>query len=147
MNIQEIESIETELDISFRYKVESGTIVATGKRTAVAEGLERIRDCRNEVADSLRERQGVVEEAVEIEVGARVPTLEVQRENYIRWFESKPKYYQPCEEELDAMFAALSEGDEVLPDFARSFTVRKPDGRLISVDRRGRVGAPSPYRR
>lgn len=147
MNIKDIEAIETELAITFRFKVETGTIVASGKRAAVAEGLERIREDRDAVADLLRQRQGVEELEVEVEVGARVPSLEIQRANYISWFSSRPRYYQPTEQELDTMFAAVEEGDEILPDFAHSFTVRKPDGRLVSVDRRGRVGEPSPYRK
>jgi hypothetical protein len=43
------------------------------------------------------------------------------------------------------MIAACEEGDELLFDFAHSFTVRKPDGRLISINRRGKVERPSVY--
>jgi hypothetical protein len=43
------------------------------------------------------------------------------------------------------MFGACEEGDEIIFDFAHSFTVRKLDGRLLQIDRRGRVAPPSAY--
>jgi hypothetical protein len=96
----------------------------------------------------LRERQGIPEPGEVIvtrEVSPGVPSLAIQRANYIAWLSTKSGYYQPSTEELNKMFRALEEGDEVLPDFAHSFSVRKPDGRLISIDRKGRIGQPSLY--
>jgi hypothetical protein len=74
-----------------------------------------------------------------------VPSLATQRQNYVVWFNSRPKYFHPSETELDRMWGALEEGDLVHFDFAHSITVQKPNGLLISVDRRGRIAEPSPY--
>ena len=74
-----------------------------------------------------------------------IPTLAVQRINYIGWFRHKPQIYWRTEPELDLMFAQCEEGDEVLPDFAFSFTVRKPNGELVAVNSRGQIERPSPY--
>ena len=43
------------------------------------------------------------------------------------------------------MFSKVEENDLVLPDFAHSFSVRKPNGLLVQVDRKGRITPPSPY--
>ena len=43
------------------------------------------------------------------------------------------------------MMAAVVEGDLIIPDFALSFSVVKPNGRVVAVNRRGEVVAPSPY--
>jgi len=74
-----------------------------------------------------------------------VPSVEVQKQNYITWYQQRSTYYHPTEKELELMFSKVEEGDESLPDFARSFTVRKPNGLLIQIDRKGRVSPPSPY--
>jgi hypothetical protein len=43
------------------------------------------------------------------------------------------------------MMAAVEPGDLIIPDFALSFSVVKPSGRVVAVNRRGEVVAPSPY--
>lgn len=147
MDRVEIEKIETEEGVAFSL-TEAGRIAAKGPAPAVDRALARILIDRGEVAALLRERQGLPDPAAAIvtrEVSPNVPSLAIQRANYITWTLRKSTYYQPTEQELDTMFSVLEEGDEILPDFARSFSVRKPDGRIISVDRKGRIGQPSPY--
>ena len=148
MDIQELEAIETEAGVAFSFNRATGRIEAKGPAALVDRALARIVLFRDEVAEVLHERQGLPkpgEEIVVREVSPSVPALDVQRANYIRWFSAKGAYFTPTEDELDRMFAACSEGDEVLFDFAHSFTVRKPNGLLVSVDRKGRVSQPSPY--
>ncbi len=122
MNANELELIESSEGVTFSLKPE-GTIAVRGK-------------CA---------RQAPEEKDVEREVAFDVPALSIQRQNYVRWFMTRTKYYWPNEQELDAMFAACAEGDLIIPDFAHSFTIRRPNGLLQAVDRKGRVGAPSPY--
>ncbi len=132
----------------FSFEKITQTIKATGKDdAAVDRGLKRIKDQKPLVAALLRARQGesVDEELIERHIAVNVPSLLVYRANYRRWFEAMPIYYHRTESEMDAMFGACKEGDRIWFDFALSFTVQKPDGRLVMIDRRGRVSPPSPY--
>jgi hypothetical protein len=144
MDIAELQVIEAEEAVAFSLGG-NGKIRVKGKNSAVDRALGRIAGHRDEVAVLLRERGSVEEEDVVREVASNIPSLEIQRANYVRFYMGKSTYYHPSPEELDKMFSVLEEGDEVLPDFAHSFTVRKPDGRLVMVDRRGRVNPPSAY--
>lgn len=147
MDIVELEQIEKDQGVSFSLS-DVGRIAAKGLVAAVDRALARIVPFRAEVAALLRERQGVPDPdsvIISREISPDVPPLAAQRAKYLSWLSSKPEYFQPSAEELDRMFSVLEEGDEILPDFAHSFTVRKPDGRLISVDRKGRCGEPSQY--
>jgi hypothetical protein len=148
MDIQEIEKIETEEGVKFSLNDATGRIVTSGSEAAVDRALVRIALFRDELGEALRLRQGLPKPAERIvtrEVSTNVPSKEVLRANYVRWFSAQPKYYWPTEQELDLMFAQVNEGDEVIPDFAHSFCVRRPNGLLVSVDRKGRVSQPSPY--
>lgn len=147
MDIVELEQIEKEAGVSFSLS-EVGRISAKGQAAAVARALARIVPFRAQTAVLLRERQGIPDPDATIitrEISPNVQALAMQREKYLSWLSAKSEYFQPSADELDKMFSALEEGDEILPDFAHSFTVRKPDGRLISVDRKGRCGEPSMY--
>jgi hypothetical protein len=147
MTIEEIESIEREFEVAFVFKPQTGRIACKGTTDHhVAQALERIAPHREQVNALLRKRQGIADAVVEREIGGSgVPTLAVYRENYRPWCEAHGAYYIKTEQELDKMFAACEEGDEIIFDFARSFTIRKRSGLLVSVDCRGRVGAPSQY--
>lgn len=144
MDIAELQVIETEEGVAFSLR-DNGKIRVKGKNSAVDRALERIAGHRDEVAALLRERGSVEDEDVVREIASSVPSLAVQRQNYIAWFSMRSTYYHPTAAQLDIMFAACEEGDEIIPDFALSFTVRKPDGRLLQIDRRGRVTPPSAY--
>ena len=147
MDIDELELIETEEGMHFLYK-SATRIGAKGPQAAVDRALDRIADHREQVLELMRVRQGVPaegEEQVEREIAVNIPSKAVQKSNYVAWFTKQSKYYHPSESELEVMFNAVEEGDLVLPDFAHSFTVRKPNGLLVQVDRKGRVSAPSPY--
>ena len=147
MDINELQAIESEENVTFVFKPKTKTIAVKGKPAAVDRGLDRIKGQRDEVATLLRERQGISadDEEVEREISLNVPSLAVQRPNYRRWYMAQAQIYQPSEAELELMFSRCDEGDEIIFDFAHSFTVRKPNGLLVSVDRKGRVGHPSPY--
>jgi hypothetical protein len=146
MDISELQAIELEENVAFSFNRKAGTIAVKGKSAAVDRALERVEGHRDEVVKLLRERQGEPEdEVVERQVAFNVPSLAVQRQNYIRWFSAKSSFYHPSETELDAMFAACEEGWEIIFDFAQSFTARLPNGLLISIDRKGRRGEVSPY--
>jgi hypothetical protein len=146
-SLEQLQEIETGEGVKLASN-DAGRISASGPRAGVDRALARIALSRDEVAEVLRVRQGLPkpsEEIVTREVSTNVPTLEIQKMNYVTWFMARAQYYHPSVTELDKMFSVLSEGDEVLPDFAHSFTVRKPNGLLVSVDRKGRVNPPSPY--
>ncbi len=143
MDIAELSAIETEEEVVFKLKP-GGKFTIKGTDPAIAKALARITS-RDEVAAVLRERDGEVEPIVEREIATAVPSVEVQKQNYIAWYQQRSTYYHPTEKELELMFSKVEEGDESLPDFARSFTVRKPNGLLIQIDRKGRVSPPSPY--
>jgi hypothetical protein len=148
MDIEELQGIETEERVKFSLNDATGRIETKGPENAVDRALVRIALFRDEVAEVLRERQGLPkpgEKIVTREVSTNVLPLAVYRANYRPWFTARGAYYTPKEEEIDRMFAACEEGDEIIFDFAHSFTVRKPNGLLVSVDRRGRVNPPSPY--
>jgi hypothetical protein len=147
VTIEELKKIEKETAVTFSL-TEAGTIAAKGPESAVDRALKRVVPLRAEVATLLRERQGIPEPGrviVTREISPAVPSKAVNKANYVCWLSEKSGYYHPSADELERMFSAVEEGDEVLPDFAHSFTVRKPDGRLISIDRKGRIGSPSPY--
>lgn len=147
MTIEELELIEREEVVAFSL-THTGRIAAKGTETAVNSALARIASVRDEIAALLRERQGLPDpsEAIVVrEVSPSVPSLATWRQNYRKWFMEKSTYYHPTEAQMDKMFGACEEGDEIIFDFAHSFTVRKPNGLLVSVDRKGRVSEPSPY--
>jgi hypothetical protein len=146
VTIQELEQIETEEGVTFSFRFDAKMIAVKGKSdTAVDLALERIAGHRDEVIELLRVRQGEPEQEVVREVAVNVPSLATQRQNSIKWFIQRSTYYHPSEAQLDLMFAACSEGDEIIFDFAHSFSVRRPNGLVVSVDRRGRISEPSLY--
>jgi hypothetical protein len=143
MDIAELSAIESEEQVVFKLRP-NGKFRVKGTDTAIAKALARITN-RDEVAAVLRERDGDPEPVVEREIAIHVPDLEVQRANYVRWFQARPTYYHPTLAQLDVMMAACEEGDLLVFDFALSFSVIKPNGKVIAIDRRGRVTEPSPY--
>jgi hypothetical protein len=150
VNIEELEQVESAQGVSFAIKPAKGTIAAsatTGDEVALDRALKWVADHRAEVVPLLRKRQGITEQSqVEREISLHeVRSLLIQRANYRVWFMARTGYFQPSDEELDRMFAVCDEGDQVIPDFAHSFSVRKPNGLIVSVDRKGRIGTPSPY--
>ena len=74
-----------------------------------------------------------------------VPSLAVQRANYERWCAGKAMIYHKTPEELDLMFSLCEQGDEIIPDFAYAFTVRRKNGLLVSINKQGQYEAVSPY--
>jgi hypothetical protein len=147
MNIVELETIETEEGVAFSL-TEAGRIAAKGPGAALDRALARILPFRSEVAALLRERQGFPdpgEAIVTREISPNVPALAVQAANYRTWFTARGVYYTPSDEELARMMAAVEEGDEILFDFAHSFSVRKPNGLIVAVNRKGQTVAPSSY--
>jgi hypothetical protein len=147
MDIHEIEKIEAEENVSFSLN-DAGRIAVKGPAGGVDRALGRIATWRDEAAVLLRKRQGLPDPDAAIitrEIAANVAPLAVQRAKYIDFFSARGDYFTPSAEELDRMFSVLEEGDEVLPDFAFSFSVRRRDGRLVQVDRKGRITAPSIY--
>jgi hypothetical protein len=144
MTIAELSQIETEEKVKFKL-LDGGRFVIRGKPTAQEKALARIADCRDEIPRLLEERDGDTEEITERIIATNVPAWGIQRENYVRWFQARSDYYWPTPEQLDVMMAAVEPGDLIIPDFALSFSVVKPNGRVVAVNRRGEVVAPSPY--
>jgi hypothetical protein len=144
MDIDELKTIESAEGVEFALKPD-GKIIIKGTDTAIDRALERIAAHRDEVAAVLRENRPADEPAVERVIAANVPPLAVQREMYIKFFMAHGEYWHPSTEQLDLMFSVLEEGDEVLPDFAHSFSVRRRNGSIVQVDRKGRVTPVSPY--
>lgn len=144
MTITELSAIETELGIRFKL-LSGGRFVIRGKTTAQEKALARIANCRDEIPALLEERDGGTEEITERVIATNVPALAIQRERYVAWFSGRSEYFKPTPEQLDLMMAACEPGDLLVFDFALSFSVVKPNGRVVAVDRRGRINEPSPY--
>lgn len=136
MTKEEIELLEKELDVVLSLSP-LGNIKIKGTRHAVNLATKVIADARDDIIATLRDR--TAEEEIEREIPGDVPPLDVQRENYVRWALARGPYYLPTESELKKMFSALEPGDEVIPDYAHSFLVRKPNGMLIRINRMGQT--------
>jgi hypothetical protein len=143
MDITTLSLIEAEEKVTFRLK--SGKVTVKGTPAARASAIARVGDARDELPELLRERDGETEDILEVEIPTKVPSLAVQRANYVSWFSAQPTYYHPDENQIDAMFAACQEGDELVFDFAHSFTIRRPNGLLAAVNRKGQIVEVSPY--
>ena len=142
---ERLAAIEKQHDVSFVFDYESNEIEAEGLEPDVQAALKELQP-RHEFAEAIKARQPPPKvKRVRVRLRPEVAPKKYQREKYIGWFLNQPKYYQPSEIELERMMSAVQEGDEILPDFAHSFSVRKPDGRLVSVNRKGQVVVPSLY--
>jgi hypothetical protein len=144
MTVADLNQIETDEAVKFKL-LPDRRFVIKGKPSASDRALARIADCRNEIPDLLIERDGDGEVVTERIIPTGVPSLEIQRERYIAWYSGRSGYYQPSPEQLDRMMAACEEGDLLIFDFALSFTVIKPNGRIVGVNRKGEIVPPSPY--
>jgi hypothetical protein len=144
MTITDLTQIEAEETVKFKL-LPGGRFVIRGKPSAQDRALARIADCRNEVPALLEARDGDGEAITERVIATNVPSLAIQRERYVQWFSDRSEYYKPTEKQLDLMMAAVEEGDLLVFDFALSFSVIKPNGRVVAVNRRGEICAPSPY--
>ena len=144
MTITGLSEIESEEKVKFKL-LPGGRFVIRGKPSAQDKALARVANCRDEIPALLEERDGDGEEITERVIATNVPALGIQRENYIRWFQARSTYYHPSPEQLDLMMGAVEPGDLIIPDFALSFSVLKPSGRVVAVNRRGEIEAPSPY--
>ena len=142
MDLEQLTEVETKEGIKFALEP-GGRLSVEGEDAAVDRALAQID--RSEIVALLRERDGSPEPIVKRIIPLNVLNKATYRENYIKWYSGMSEYYRPSEAELDKMFSAIEEGDEVLFDFAHSVTVRKPNGLLVAVDRRGRINPPSPY--
>ena len=144
MTIAGLSQIETEEKVKFKL-LPGGRFVIRGKPSAQDKALARIADCRDEIPALLEQRDGDGEEITERVIATNVPSKAIQRELYVAWFSGRSEYYKPSPEQLDLMMAAVEPGDLIIPDFALSFSVLKPTGRVVAVNRRGELVAPSPY--
>ena len=143
MDIKELEQVEKQDGVKFALQPGGKRIAVKGKAVAVERALERVKGCRHEVLALLREREGDAE--VVRFLACDVPTLAIQKGDYRRWMLARPTYFHRTDDEIERMFSVCEEGDETLFDFAPSFTVRKADGRLFSVNNRGEISDPSAY--
>jgi hypothetical protein len=100
---------------------------------------------RDEIPALLEQRDGETEEITERVIATNVPSLEIQRERYIAWYSGRSEHYKPTPEQLNLMMSAVEPGDLIAPDFALSFSVVKPNGRVVAVDRKRKINEPSPY--
>jgi hypothetical protein len=144
MTIIDLNQIETDEAVKFRL-LPGGRFVIKGKPSAQDRALARIAGCRDEIPALLEERDGDGEVVTERIIPTGVPSLAIQRGRYVAWFSSRSEYYKPNEKQLDLMMAAVEEGDLLVFDFALSFTVIKPNGTVIAVNRKGEICEPSPY--
>jgi hypothetical protein len=148
MEMSELEQIEREERVPFVLN-DQRRLEMTGTDQAITRALARIGNRRDELVALLRQRQGLPdhdeEPIVKRTIPIGVPSVEVQKQNYVTWFMARPKIFQPKPDELDRMFAAVEAGDEVIFDFALSITVRRSSGLIVAIDRKGRIAEPSPY--
>ena len=96
MDMDQLQQIEVEEAVAFSFRPDSKTISCRGTAAAVDRALERIADRRDEIAGLLRERQGIPDDekiVVERQIAFGIPSLEIQRANYVRWFKARPMVY------------------------------------------------------
>jgi hypothetical protein len=143
---ERLAAIESEHGVKFTFDWDNNSVEAEGLEDAIAAALTELQP-RAEFIAAIKERTPPPKkQRVRMRIAADAPpSLAVQRQNYVRWFKQKSQLYWRSEKELDAMFALCEEGDRILPDFAFSFTLQKPDGRLLSVNRQGKFEDVSPY--
>jgi hypothetical protein len=143
---ERLAEIEQEHSVKFTFDWDNNSVEAEGLEDAIAAALTELQPRAEFIAAIKARTPQPKKPRVRMRIAADVPpSLAVQRQNYVRWFKQKPQLYWRSEVELDRMFALCQEGDLILPDFAFSFTVQKPDGRLLSVNRQGRFEDVSPY--
>lgn len=134
---------------SLRINPATGGIIARAQRKVARDRmLSAIVSFKPDVVDFLRQRQGLpAEEEMEIEIPSHaVPSIAVQRANRENvWLPGKGQYFKESEREADLMWAQVRENDEVINDFAHSFTIRRANGLLEAVNRRGQIVTVSPY--
>jgi hypothetical protein len=144
VNIEEIE-IETGAAITYVPATKDepfATIGVDGPRSGVEAALELIADCRPEVLELCRVRQGIPlpgQEMISRRIPVGVESLDKQFARYKRWYSARDAYSTPSADQLALMRSKCAEGDVLIPNYALSFDLRKPDGSLVRVDRRGRV--------
>jgi hypothetical protein len=142
---ERLAEIEKTHSVALTFDYDLNEIVADGLEPDVQAALAKLQP-RVAFAEAIKQRQPPPKiKRVKVRLSAETFTKEVEKQKYVRWLTFKSGYYQPTETQLEKMFSVVEEGWEVLPDFAHSFTCRLPDGRLVQVDRRGRVTEPSPY--
>lgn len=134
---------EDNLKLSFDY--EADELEAEGTDESIAAALAEMP--REDLVEAVKRRQGPPppRKKVKVRIGGKVLAKSVYRQNYRRWYMGMPTYHRPSPEQEELMFSVIEEGWEVLFDFAHSVTCRLPDGRLISVNRKGKIEAPSIY--
>jgi hypothetical protein len=142
---ERLAEIEKTHNVSFEFDHESSEIIADGLEPDVQAALPHLQP-RAEFTAAMKARQPApAKKRVKVRLSATLPDKEVEWQKYLRWLTFKGGYYQPTEAQAAVMKAAVGDNWEILPDFAHSFTCRLPDGRLVQVDRKGRVTEPSPY--
>jgi hypothetical protein len=145
MEIDKLSELEIEKSVSFVLRPDGESFAVKGKKAVVKEVLELIEGQGDSILAALREREGWGEEVVEQVVKPKVRPLSVQQDEYRAWFAQRSEYYWPSEEQIQKIWSTLQEGDQTFPDYALTISVRKIDGRIIAVDRRGRELPVSPY--
>jgi hypothetical protein len=146
LTIEDLQAIEADTGVTFDFDWRAKAIVTKGKASNIDRALERLGSRRDELVTLLQQIHPAPEDPeVERVIPCNVLSKAVARLNYKTWFLGKPQIFWKTESQLDRMFAAVEEGDEVIFDFSQSFTVRKPNGLLVAINDRGEVEAPSPY--
>lgn len=145
MNIEQLAAIEAEKSVTFVLRPDGESFAVKGRKPVVKEVLDLIEGQGDDILAVLRQREGWGEEVVEQVVKPKVRPLSVQQDEYRAWFAQRSEYYWPSEEQIQKMWSTLQEGDQTFPDYALTISVRKVDGRIIAVDRKGRELPVSPY--
>jgi hypothetical protein len=145
VDITELSTIEAEDHVAFQLEPGGQSFSIEGDDAAIDRALTRLTAPRADIAALLRKRDGSPDPIVKRVIATNVLTKEVYRSNYRHWYSGMSRYYWPTAQEEEAMFNSIEEGWQVIFDFAMSVTCRLPDGRLVAVDRKGKIVAPSPY--
>lgn len=145
MEIEKLSELEIEKSVAFVLRPDGESFVVKGKKAVVKEVLELIEGQSNDILALLQQREGWGDEMVAQVVKPKVRPLREQQDQYRMWFAGRSEYYHPSEEQIQKMWSVLEEGDQTYPDYALTISVRKADGRIIAVDRRGRELPVSPY--
>ena len=146
------QQIETESQVTRRPRTRIGhdrsRLVRTLEEFARAIGapfdpptLAHIADLSDDEYNAIRDRLiGAIAAGIDGIGNTKVPTLEVQIENFRTWQSSHTTYYQWDDAAMDTLRLKLEQlgpGCEIIPCYAMSVYIKLPSGRLILINRRG----------
>ena len=135
----DIEKIESEENVTFAIKPDTGAVACRGEAEVVKRAIDRLAEDPEEALRLLRVRQGLPEkQIVEREVSLMWnPTYEVSKQR--RFAAQYGIYHQWTEAEYERLHDFLKPGDVVEPTYAHSLYIKHPDGSETHYRKDGKI--------